>query len=391
MEWKTTWRYLPLNYGTTIGTLAHITQRTTFWNNMNGNKVRVKFTNLYGTKPLRLKEVVIAQKKQASSDVLNSTYLTLNNAREILILPGQEFYSDAAELDVRAGMDLVISIDFEESTAVNASCCNWSKESWHTEYILEGKHLQSYEVFPFIDDYLMQADLVVGISEIGVLTDENVKIVTLFGDSITHMSFYSDALSKMLYKKFPGKVSVLNNGIGGNKMLTDASYVPDIPGNGQASGNAALKRFEQDVYGSETPDYVFILEGVNDLMHPYLFNKLETMPRVEALISAYLTLASIARKYGSKVYFSTILPLKHEMTAFGPEGEAIRCTVNAWIRNQTVADGVFDFALVTGKDTESMKDDLHIGDGLHPNKAGGIVMAQTVFNDGGLINGINTD
>lgn len=38
-----------------------------------------------------------------------------------------------------------------------------------------------------------------------------------------------------------------------------------------------------------------------------------------------------------------------------------------------------------------MKDSLHIGDGLHPNREGGIVMAQEVIRTGGVVNGINTD
>lgn len=399
MEWKTTWSYLSLDYGVNIGTLENMTQRTSFWNNINGNKIRVKFTNLYGTKPLVFKEVIVAQKKNESNELLNSSYLTLNNNREIIILPGQEIYSDIVEMDVCAGMDLVISIYFEESVEINASCCTWSKESWHTDFITGKsdidkageKKLQSYEVFPFINDYMLRADVLVGISEISVLTDDVVKIVTLFGDSITHMSFYSDALTEMLYSHYPGKVAVLNKGIGGNKMLTDASYIPDVPGNGHASGVAAIERFEKDVFGSEIPDFVLLLEGVNDLIHPYLLNDLEKLPRKEDLISAYTMLASIAHKHGSEIYFSTILPLKHEMTAFGPEGEAIRGAINEWILNQKVADGVFDLASTTAKDKESMKDELHIGDGLHPNKAGGVVMAQTIFYDGGLVNGIITN
>lgn len=399
MEWKTSWSYVPLNYGVTIGALEKITQQTTFWNNINGKKVRVKFSNIYGTDPLILKEVMISQKIKNTNDVLNRTYLTLNNKREIVIPPGQSFYSDAVELDVHAGMSLVLSIYFEEKTDVNASCCSWSKESWRTSYVLgnavesseDDALYESYEVFPFIDKYMMQSEVLVGISEINILTEDAVKIVTLFGDSITHMSFYADALAEMLYKAFPGKVSVLNKGIGGNKMLTDASYLQDIPGHGQSSGNAAIKRFEKDVYGSETPDYVLILVGVNDLMHPYLLNQLDALPQIEDLISAYTLLANNAHARGSKVYFSTILPLKHVKTPFGPEGEAIRCAVNAWLRSQKVADGVFDFALSVSKSIDCMRDDLHIGDGLHPNKAGGIVMAETVLNDGGLVHGINSN
>ena len=81
------------------------------------------------------------------------------------------------------------------------------------------------------------------------------------------------------------------------------------------------------------------------------------------------------------------MPLKHEKTPFGFEGEQIRVSVNEWILNQNESEGVFDFASAVAKDKESMKDQLHTGDGLHPNKAGGVVMAQVVFQNGGIDNG----
>ncbi len=399
MEWKTAWSYLPLNFDTTIGSLENITQRTTFWNNVNGKKVKVKFSNIYGTTPLKLKEVVITQKEKNSSEIHKGTNLTVNGKEEILVLPGQEFYSDEAVFEINAGTDIVISMYIEEKTQIQSSCCVWAKESWHTEYMTEGNYtrankeetLESHEVYSFIETYMDKADILVGISEIRLLTEDDVKTITLFGDSITHMSFYSDSLMEILYQKFPGKVTVLNKGIGGNKVLTDSSFIPDIPGNGRCSGDAGLKRFEKDIFTTEVPDYVFVLEGVNDIMHPYFLKKMDTLPEKQDLISAYITMASIAHQKGSKIYFSTILPLKHENTPFGSEGEKIRTEVNEWILDQNESEGVFDFASAVAKDKESMKDQLHIGDGLHPNKEGGVVMAQVVFQNGGIDNGIITD
>lgn len=399
MEWKTSWSYLPLNFDTTIGSLENITQRTTFWNNITGEKVKVKFSNKYGTTPLKLKEVVIGQKEKNSSQILNQINLTVKGNEEIVILPGQEFYSDEAVFEIQAGTDIVLSVYFEEKNQIQSSCCVWAKESWHTEYMTEGNYtrkekeesLESFEVYPFIETYMDKADILVGISEIRLFTEDDVKVITLFGDSITHMSFYSDSLMEILYQKFPGKVTILNKGIGGNKVLSDSSYIAEIPGHGRCSGDAGLKRFEKDIYATEVPDYIFVLEGVNDIMHPYFLKKPETLPQKQELISAYITMASIAHQKGSKIYFSTILPLKHEKTPFGPKGEEIRISVNEWILNQKESEGVFDFAGAVAKDKESMKEHLHTGDGLHPNKEGGIVMAQVVFQDGGIDNGIITD
>ena len=399
MEWKTSWSYLPLNFDTTIGSLENITQRTTFWNNVNGEKVKVKFSNKYGTTPLKLKEAVIAQKEKDSSQIVKHTNLTVNQKEEILILPGQEFYSDEVEFEVSAGTDIVLSIYYEERNEIQSCCCVWAKESWHTEYLTGGNYTRkekvetqkSFEVCPFIGTYMDQADILAGISEIRLLTENEVKTITLFGDSITHMSFYADSLMEVLYHRFPGKVTILNKGIGGNKILTDSSFILEIPGHGRCSGDAGLKRFEKDVFETEIPEYVFVLEGVNDIMHPYFLKRMDTLPKAQDLIAAYIAMADIAHQKGSNIYFSTILPLKHEKTPFGPEGEQIRIEVNEWLLAQKESEGVFDFAGAVAKDKESMKEHLHTGDGLHPNKKGGTVMAPVVFQNGGIDNGIITD
>ncbi len=387
MEWKTAWSYLPLDYGTTIGIVENITQKTVFRNNINGNKVKVKFTNLYGNTPLKLKEVIIAQRKHGQLEITGNVNVTVNNKQEIIILPGQEFYSDEILYNIKADTDIILSVYIEEAVEIQASCCSWAKQSWNTTYILDGNYtkiedtdsVKSYQVYPFIQTYMDNADVVVGISEIRLLTEEDVKVITLFGDSITHMSFYSDALIVKLYKRFPGKVTVLNKGLGGNKLLTDASYLPNTPGNGRSSGQAAVKRFERDVFLTENPDFIFVLEGVNDLMHPYFLNKQKLLPTKQEMMEAYMKLVSIAHKNGSKIYLSTILPLVHQRTPFGAEGEKIRNEINKWILKQKESDGVFDLASAVAKNSQSMKDELHIGDGLHPNKEGGIVMANVVL------------
>ena len=38
-----------------------------------------------------------------------------------------------------------------------------------------------------------------GVCEISVLTEDDTKLIGLFGDSITHMSYFSDQLTAILY------------------------------------------------------------------------------------------------------------------------------------------------------------------------------------------------
>lgn len=391
MEWKTAWSYLPIYYNTTIGTVEDMTQRTFIKNNLNAKKVKVKFSNRYGTQPLVLDKVILAKRKSIDSQIEQFTPLTVSNNEQITLLAGEECYSDTLSFELEAGSEIVVSIYIKEKTNVESACSTWAARSWHTVYGLQGDYTtkqnfeekESRDVYPFVEADVNKANIVVGIAEIKLYTEDDVKTVTLFGDSITHMSYYSDVLIERLYQDYPGKITVLNRGIGGNRVLHDATYVTHIPGEGKFFGTAAIRRFEADVYESDTPECVILLEGVNDLLHPYLFLNKKEAVTAQQLQEGFSKLIAIAHKKGSRIYLGTIMPF------YGDDFEGIevceqtRVELNEWIRNQSIADGVIDFAAAVEQEDNKayMKDAYHIGDGLHPNKEGGKVMADRILSE----------
>lgn len=389
MEWKTAWSYLPVNYNTTIGTVENITQRTFFWNNISGKKVKVKFSNRHGKKPLKLEKVVIGKKGKSKNKITNCSYLTYQGNSRIEIAPGEEFYSDELEWTAEPEICIVITIYIKDKNDIQSACSTWSAKSWHTVYGLDGDYTekqvfhetQSCEVYPYVNADVNKANIIAGISEIKLLSEEQVKTAVLFGDSITHMSYFADALMEMCYEAYPGKVSIINKGIGGNRVLNDATFAAEIPGGGKCFGAAGIKRFEKDVYGTEVPEYVLILEGVNDMMHPFVFGHPEEIVTVKELAAGLTYMIETAHKMGSFVYLGTVMPFKNDEMPPCPEAERIRLELNNWIRKQTVSDGVIEFAKAVEKEgsPEYMRDRLHIGDGLHPNAEGGRIMAKSVF------------
>lgn len=387
MDWKTSWSYLPINYDTNIGTVENITQRTYFKNNLRGNKVRVKFSNKYGSGKLVLEKAVISSEK--NGQLQKGVTIKRHGETRVVLMPGEECYSDEIDYAADAGTDIIISIYICGRTEIYSACSTYSNRSWHTLYAKEGDFTDremthsetSAQIYPFFDADAFEPEIVVGISEIQVLTGEKVMTVSMFGDSITHMSYYADALMEDLYRKFPGRITVVNRGIGGNRILRDSSYVEELPGHNACAGIAAVKRFHQDVFETETPDLILLLEGVNDLMHPYLLGRMEELPEAEELIEAYTSFIREAHREGSRICLGTILPYNYPNAYQGPEGEAVRHKVNDWIRSQKLADGMVDFEKITAseKDASYMKDHYHLGDGLHPNTEGGRAMAEAVM------------
>ncbi len=388
MDWKTAWSYLPVNYNTCIGTVSNLTQRTWFKNNLNGSKIKIRFSNLFSEYPLVFEKVVIGKGEKEKTGIVGTKVITYNGYERILIEPETEFYSDEIDFCISAGEELVISVYVKDEVKICSLCTTWSAGSWHTGYALQGDYTteqtleekDSFEVFPVLQFDKNKPDVLFGISEIKVYTDNTVRTVALFGDSITHMSYYSDSLTDVLYRTYPGQITVVNRGLGGNRLLRDYSNIPEIPGGGTIFGAPGRKRFYADVYGSEQPEYVFVLIGINDFTHPSALKHYEEAVTVEEYIEGITELIHIAHQNKSKIMIGTMTPFKWEDMDWFSTVEELRQKANEWIRSQRLSDGIIDFDLATrqSEQPETMLADCHIGDGLHPNTEGGRRMAAAV-------------
>ena len=388
MKWVSAFSYLPVNYSVPLASVADQTQRVTFDNNLNGNKIRIRFSNRYSSKPLTLWCVSVGTYKDGK--VCNINRLSLRGNPVIELKPGEECWSDTLEYPVTAGDKIAISTYVRERQEIESICIFWSKEGANVSLSESGNYTsgESFADYPAEEIYQVVREdankgmVFYGFTGLQVLTDDSVKTITAFGDSITHMSYMTNALHKRLYTAYQGQVTLLNRGIGGNRVLHDASYVDFIPGNGSCFGTAGIMRFEQDVFGEEHTDVVLVLEGINDIMHPIQFGHPEEQITPAELVEGYKHYIEIAHKHLAKIFGATITPCGNEeypgswLSTF----EQIRLETNKRIRDGIGYDGYFDYDEAVRDESRPayMKKEYHIGDGLHPNDIGGAVMAKQV-------------
>ncbi|MGD0907832.1 MAG: SGNH/GDSL hydrolase family protein, partial [Candidatus Acidiferrales bacterium] len=203
----------------------------------------------------------------------------------------------------------------------------------------------------------------------------SVGAIVTFGDSITEgarstpdtNSRWPDVLAKRLMAQ-PGSVkpAVLNAGIGGNRVLTDALY---------NSGVDALARFERDAVDQAGVAYVIVLEAINDIGNA----RQNPTPTAEDLIAGHKQLIEVAHTKGLRIYGATVTPFE-AANYFTKEGEAKREALNQWIRTSKAYDGVIDFDLAT-RDPANPTRLLPLydsGDHLHPNDAGYKAMGDAI-------------
>ncbi len=189
------------------------------------------------------------------------------------------------------------------------------------------------------------------------------------GDSITdgHGSTVNgnDRWPDVLAQKLASRnIGVLNEGIGGNHLLTDGL------------GPNALARFDRDVTSHPNAHRLIVLEGINDiggLAREAPMPAAAHMALVRRIIAAFKQIALRAHAHGMIVAGATILPFA-ESDYYHPDAatEADRQTVNAWIRAAGIFDSVIDLDALTRDPArpDHLLAAYDSGDHLHPGPQG---------------------
>ena len=218
------------------------------------------------------------------------------------------------------------------------------------------------------------------LSRVEVAAPDQVGAVVAFGDSITDGSLstpdtnnrWPDHLAKRLMAQATSArttmVGVLNEGIAGNRVLTEVV------------GPSALARFDRDVLVQSGVTHVIVLEGIND------FGLGGPMPPSAAdVIAGLRQLIERARAHGLKVIGGTLLPFEGTNLApfpgyYSADKDARRQAVNEWIRTGKAYDGVIDFDLALRDPTHpsQLLPQFKAMDNLHLNDAGYQAMANAV-------------
>jgi lysophospholipase L1-like esterase len=347
--------------GTTLREIVHIS--------IGGPSVRVVLTNEFGLDPLTIGAAQIALSSGASTITAGTaTPLTFGGAPTIIIPPGALVVSDPAALKVAPSSNLAVSLFLPDQPVNQLTLHSFADQ---TNYLAPGNAVSAVSFDTpttfFSWDFLKGVD---------VTADDKAAAIVTFGDSITDGAHstrdanarWPDVLARRLQAdKKTADLGVLNEGIGGNRVLHDNT------------GPSALARFDRDVLAQAGVKYLVIMESINDIGHATDPAKPYDVVTAEDLIVGLSQLAARAHTHGIKVYGATLTPYigaKYQ----SPAGEEIRQAVNKWIRTTNQLDGVIDFDKVTTDPTHPgmflVLDDS--GDHLHPGDDGYKAMGESI-------------
>ncbi len=395
-RWEATWTASPMaptqlmpnpaNSG-----FANQTVRDIVYTSVGGNQLRVRLSNTFGTRTVRVGAAWVAVELTGAQLVPGTSHpVTFGGHRSVTLPPGAQTVSDPVSMRVSPQEDLAISLYLPVATGP----ATYHASAQQTNYIASGNHARAAGA----GAYTTTATSWYFVDGVDVRNTHTPGTIVAFGDSITDGAAsqvgandrWPNFLARRLVAAFGARApSVVDEGIGGNRILNDSPCF----------GVNALARLNRDMLSVPGAKDVILLEGINDIGFsqvspgpddtsmgpqgsiPLPFGCFSPNTNVSAaqIEAGYLQIIRQAHLHGLKIFGGTLTPFKGA-AYWSPAAEVKREAVNKWILTSHAFDGVIDFA----KAVQDPFDPLYFnpaynsGDNLHPNDAGYEAMANAI-------------
>lgn len=362
--WIGTWGAAPVRANAQVS-FADVTLREVVHVSIGGANIRIRLTNRFGERPLRIGGAAIALERVGALPVSNTERtVTFSAADSITIPPHADVLSDPVSLDVLPESNVLVDLYLPQPTGPATE----HTLAYQTNYSAAGNRVGSASAEPFARSraswYFLDGVDVTGTVARGAVVALGDSITDGAGGTIDANDRWPDFLAaRLLALPARQRLAVVNEGISGNRILLDSAVY----------GVNALARFDSDVLSQSGVRDVIVLLGINDIQqipHQYQAARIEQGLR---------QLVLLAHDHGMRVIGCTITPYAG-WVAYDADGEAARAAVNRFIRHSGVFDAVVDFDAIVRdpNDPHRLLPAYDSGDHLHPNSAGHRAMADAV-------------
>jgi len=369
-QWVGTWAASPMRAeGPARTNIFDMTLREIVHISNGGSQLRIRFSNEFGIDPLAIGDAHVAVSAGGSAIQAGTDHaLTFGGTTSVRIPSGAVIYSDPVALTVAPLSDVAVSFYLPSQVV----------------------HAETYHPFAGQENFAARGD-VAGASDftqptklmswyfldgIDVPAVDGARAIVTLGDSITDGARstlnadhrWPDVLAARLKQDHSlAQVSVLNEGIGGNRVVNDGT------------GPSAMARLDRDVLAQNGVRYVIVLESINDIGRYARPQGPEDDISTEQLEQGLRQVAEVAHAHGIKAFGATLTP--YGGAGYSSEkGEKTREDINNWIRTSGTFDGVVDFDQIA-RDPQNPKQFNPLydsGDHLHPNDAGYKAMGEGI-------------
>jgi lysophospholipase L1-like esterase len=339
-----------------------------------GPRIRLRFSNAFGTEPLLLQQVRVAQAVQPGQDLVDpasTQAVAFGGSPWVTIPPGAEYLSDPVALPVKAGGTVAVTFHLPQMAASLGSVPRG------ISFVAPGAVAGDPASLPGGAG----SNRLPVLTGVHVAADRCARTIAAIGDSITAHGggtvTGADRWTEVLATRLRADAgtagwSVVNLGISGGRVARSRT------------GQAATARFERDVLSQPGLATVVVFEGVNDL--GMLVREEPVTPEsrartVASVIEGYRQMIARAHDRGVRIVGMTILPFRDTRTyRSDAAAEEDRQALNRWIRQAGHFDAVIDLDPVM---TDPARPGYLLpaadrGDGLHPTPEGQAMLGAAI-------------
>ena len=353
---------------------------------ISGEKLRLSISNTYGKNDVVIWGITAA-KCDADGNVSDDEFrfVTFNGEKNFTIGKGERMRSDEIDFPIGVNEYFCISAFVKSGKLTSGNLLDSAKIITSSGNQILTKVVGNQKRTR--DDVIKAAGKALGMhfprpiplfDSVELLNSEDASSIVVFGDSVSQQGFWTGPFEERIREAYPGKYSLINKSIMGNRLLRDCS--PIFPARG-LYGRRATIRIHDDIFPYENIKYVILFMGVNDVFEYASINALPSeKPDTDAMCSTIKLITEDLHRRGIKVIMFNI-------PAFGAapdatrEKDALRRVVNQWLAdNQDIFDGFFDIATAAAdpEDDYRSKPEYIGPDKLHPNAYGGRYLAGLV-------------
>jgi lysophospholipase L1-like esterase len=340
------------------------TVRNVVFLSAGGGRVRIRLTNAFGTGAMRVGHASVAVQASGARAAGGTLHeLTFGGRRAVTLAAGGAALSDPVPLRVAALSALLVSVYVPGPTGPVTN----------HPFTAQGNYLGHGDLAGSVSG-AAYGDTPCWMLVSGVTVSAPARVigtVVALGDSITDTANttgnanrrWPDDLARRLNARPGPTLSVVNAGLGGNRLLAARPGQPYY-------GVAALDRLDRDVFAQTGVRAVILLEGVNDIGYN---------ATADEIIAGYQQVIARSHARGLAVYGATITPFGGSIVD-SATAEKTRTDVNTWITTSHAFDGVIDFAAAVAEPGHptALNPSYDSGDHLHPNDAGCQAMANAI-------------
>ena len=355
-EWFSIWNTILTDYSKTGMYAKNVTHSISIKNEKTFDKVRLRFNNIYGDEEAVYQNVILTLEDGRQYKV------TCMGEETVRISPGKCIYLDEVQVELFSG-NVTISYEVEFLKLNNAALLP------STSYMQLTTGGTVDTAIPFYKGMAgsipKQYNWHFGLDDICLsITDEIAfKKVLFLGDSNFHREYLVNS-----YRERNPYTMCVNRGLNGNRLLQGTI----LPAMGEINGIAAIDRIK-----NETMLYnkIYILIGINDIILPFEYGKLQEVVSPEELTAGLEALEKQAQSICScrdNIVFLTLLPFKGH-PAWNGLSENTRNQVNKWIKTRNHLD-IAELA-ASKTEPERLERAYAEEDALHLNEQGGNFVA----------------